>query len=243
MIAQTSEGPSSGLEYKFIKFAPASLDPKTGRFCGYASKFGNEDLGGDVVAKGAFTKSIAATGVRGVKMLYEHDHLCPVGIWNDLAEDDNGLMSDGMLLLPDENGRGGLRKAEEAYTLLKAGVLDGLSIGYRVKKASHDRTKQVRILEEVELKEISLVLFPMNEEAVISSVKANHLPTEREFQRLLQRDAQLSRSEAAHVIEHGFKSLLKAKRDAGGEVASTPPDADWSSIVDGLRRLETAARS
>jgi HK97 family phage prohead protease len=232
-----------GLEYKFVKFAPTDLTA-TGAFRGYASKFGNEDLGGDIVAKGAFSKSLQASGPRSVKMLYEHDHLCPIGVWNKLVEDDNGLLSDGHLLLPDENGRGGLGKASEVYTLMMNGVLDGLSIGYRVKAASHDRTKQVRILEEIELKEISLVLYPMNEEAVISSVKSkSDLPTEREFQYWLQRDAGFSRSEAEAIIASGFKSLLKAKRDAGGEVASTPPDAGWSPLlVDGIRRLTEAIR-
>jgi len=224
-----------GLEYKFVKFAPEVGN--AGEFSGYGSRFGNEDLGGDVVAKGAFTKSLAASGVRGVKLLYEHDPLTPVGYWKDLAEDTNGLLCAGKLMVED------LAKAREVHALMKAGVLDGLSIGYRVKKASNDRTKQVRVLEEVELKEISLVLFPMNEEAVISSVKSKgDLPTEREFQCWLQRDAGFSRSEAEQIIGSGFKSLLKAKRDAGGEVASTPPDAGLTVLADELRRLTEAIR-
>jgi uncharacterized protein len=227
---------ADGLEYKFVKFSPTELGA-AGEFRGYASKFGNEDLGGDIVAKGAFTKSLEASGVRGVKMLYEHDHLQPVGFWSDLAEDNSGLLCAGKLMVED------LAKAREVHALMKNGVLDGLSIGYRVKKASHDRAKQVRILEEIELKEISAVLFPMNEEAVISSVKSgSDLPTEREFQCWLQRDAGFSRSEAEQIVRSGFKSLLKAKRDAGGEVASTPPDAVHVLLADELRRLTEVIR-
>lgn len=207
-----------------------SLDEATGRFVGYCSVFNNEDQGGDVVMKGAYRKTLADRGARGVKMLYEHDHCQPIGVWTNLVEDDYGLLGEGQLLLD-------LQKGREVFALMKAQALDGLSIGYRVTKASQDRARpHVRILEEVDLREVSAVMFPMNEDCVISSVKAS-LPTEREFQRLLQRDAQLSRSEAAHVIEHGFKSLLKTKRDAGGEVASTPPDAGLVSFAEELRRL------
>lgn len=227
------------LEYKFVKFAPTALDDKTGVFAGYASKFGNEDLGGDIVAKGAFATSLKASGVRGVKMLYEHDCTCPVGYWTDLAEDSNGLLSAGKLMVED------LAKAREVHALLKHGVLDGLSIGYRVVKSSPDRARQVRVLEEVELKEISLVLFPMNTEAVIETVKSSieGSPLDiREFERWLQRDAGLTRSKSLQVVSR-LKSLLNGKREAVDEVASTPPDVDWSAIAAGLRRLKDEAQT
>lgn len=226
------------LERKAIPFELKSLD-ETGIFNGYASKFGNEDQGADIVVKGAFARSLKERGIRGIKMLHEHDCAAPVGRWLDLTEDDYGLYAKGKLLLE-------LSKAKEVYTLLKEQVLDGLSIGFRVVKASTARgADAVRMLEEVDLREISTVMFPMNELSVISSVK-HDLPTEREFQCWLQRDAQFSRSEAEHIIAHGLKSLLKAQRDAGGEkVASKQPDVAWlSPFADELRRLrDEAARS
>lgn len=207
-----------------------SLDEATGEFVGYCSVFGNEDQVSDVVRKGAFAKSIAERGARGIKMLFDHNPAMPIGRWVELQEDDYGLLGKGQLLLDLEKGR-------EVYSLMKAGVLDGLSIGYRVTKQSQDRANpHIRFLDEIDLREVSAVMFPCNEESVITSVKAI-LPTEREFQRLIQREAGLSRSEAAHVLEHGFKSLLKTKRDAGGEVASTPPDAGLVSFAEELRRL------
>jgi len=229
---------TAGLEYKFTKFAPTDLDEKTGIIKGYASTFGNEDQGGDIVVKGAFAASLSGRDVGQVKMLYEHNCYEPVGVWTDLQEDERGLLATGRLLIDVSE------KAREVHGFIKAGVLDSLSIGYRVLQADNDRgNPHIRLLKSVDLKEISVVMFPMNEEAVISSVKANHLPTEREFQRLLQRDAQLSRSEAAHVIEHGFKSLLKSKRDAAGEVASTATDADAAALLcDKLRRFQEAIR-
>ena len=213
-----------------------SLDESAGTFVGYCSVFGNEDQGGDIVAKGAFAKCLAERGPRGVKMLYEHDPCQPIGIWDDLQEDDYGLLGKGRLLLD-------LQKGREVFALMKAQALDGLSIGYRVTRSTQDRAKpHIRLLQELDLREVSAVMFPMNEECVIGSVKA-HLPSEREFQRWLQRDAGLTRAEAEHVISHGLKSLLKAQRDAGGEVASTePPDAGLRSIADSLRRLTADIR-
>lgn len=225
---------TAGLEYKFTKFEPTALDEKTGVFSGYASTFGNEDQGGDIVVKGAFAETLGQREVRQVKMLYEHDCYQPIGVWTRLEEDDRGLLATGQLLID------ALPKAREVHAMLRAGVLDSLSIGYRVIKADSDRSNpHLRLLRSIDLKEISVVMFPMNENAVISSVKAD-LPTEREFQRWLQRDAGLSRAEAEHVINHGLKSLLKAKRDAGGEVASTPPDAGLVALANELRRLTEA---
>lgn len=239
---------TAGLEYKFTKFTPTDIDPRTGSFVGLASKFGNEDLGGDIVAKGAFADTLKQRDPRRCKMLYEHDHLQPVGVWEDLRETSDGLLATGKLLLPDQNGRGGLRKAEEVYTLMREGVIDGLSIGYRVEKATQDRSNpSIRILEKVDLREISVVLFPMNEEAVIQSVKSD-LPIDsdfvREFERLLMQDAGLTRSKARQIIG-GYKSLISAKQDAGGDEVATSmqPAADWMSpIVEQLRQLAETIR-
>lgn len=234
MMLQTKA--AAGLEYKFTKFAATDLDAATGQFRGYASTFGNEDQGGDIVVAGAFSACLAGRDARQVKMLYEHNCYEPVGVWTELKEDDHGLLATGRLLFDK------LKKAQEVYDLMKEGVLDSLSIGYRVIKADSDRSNpHVRLLKSVDLKEISVVMFPMNENAVIDSVKAS-LPTEREFQRLLQRDAQLSRSEAAHVVKHGFLSLLKSKRDAAGEVASRATDPAAERLLEQLQGLSEAFR-
>jgi len=228
----------SELEHKAVRFELKAMDDATGVFEGYASKFGNEDQGADIVVKGAFARSLKERGTKGIKMLHEHDCFAPIGRWLDLVEDDYGLLAKGKLLLE-------LPKAKEVHTLLKEEVVDGLSIGFRVVKATSQRgSDAVRMLEEVDLREISTVMFPMNELSVITSVK-HDLPTEREFQCWLQRDAQFSRSEAEHIIAHGLKSLLKAQRDAGGvKVASKQPDVAWSSpFADELRRLHDVARS
>lgn len=136
-----------------------------GVFTGYASTFGNPDQGRDVMVRGAFTMSLAKKPAARVKMLLQHDQREPVGVWTSLEEDERGLKATGRLILDTVKGR-------ETYSLLKAGALDGLSIGYRTVKDRMDRAKGVRFLEEVDLSEISIVTFPMNEAATVSRVKS-----------------------------------------------------------------------
>jgi uncharacterized protein len=230
------------LEHKAIRFECKSLDD-TGVFEGYASKFGNEDLGADIVVRGAFANSLKDRGIRGVKMLHEHDTAQPIGKWLDLVENDYGLYCKGKLLIEQ------LPKAKEVHALLKEQILDGLSIGFRVVKSSSQRgADAVRLLEQVDLREISTVMFPMNELSVITSVKTD-LPTEvaflREFERRLVSESQLSRSKVGDIVAL-YKSL-KALSESGGEVEAAvflpkPPDAGLLTFADELRRLTEAHR-
>lgn len=136
-----------------------------GIFSGYASIFGEVDLGKDSVQPGAFTKSLAARPASRVKMFREHERE-PIGVWTDMVEDAKGLKVTGRLVLETIKGR-------ETHALMKAGALDGLSIGYRTKSARHDRAKGTRLLDEVDLHEISVVTFGMLPSAVVTSVKSN----------------------------------------------------------------------
>lgn len=176
-----------------------------GSFEGYASLFGEEDLGRDVVMPGAFRSSLAKRGPRGIKMLYQHDPNEVIGIWLKLKEDIRGLFVEGKLL-PD------VGRSREVLSLMRAGAIDGLSIGYHVVKARADARTGLRHLIEVDLWEISVVTFPMQPEARISAVKATR-PTEREFERWLTRDAGFSRSDARTIVAAGYKTLITS-RDA-----------------------------
>ena len=130
------------------------------RISGYASLFGLRDQGGDVVQKGAYAASLRARG-RNVKMLWQHDPAQPIGVWDDLHEDDRGLFVSGRILTAVDRGR-------EAAALLEAGAIDGLSIGYRTVKALRDDQGR-RVLQEIELWEVSLVTFPMQAEARVAA--------------------------------------------------------------------------
>ena len=131
---------------------------------GYGSTFGGEpDSVGDIIMPGAYKESLAEHSRRGTtpKMFWQHDPHRPIGKWLDAKEDDHGLLMRGRLNMNVQQGR-------EAYELLKAGDIDGLSIGYRTVTAEKDAKGQ-RLLREVELWEVSLVTFPMLPEARVSA--------------------------------------------------------------------------
>ncbi|PZX17716.1 hypothetical protein LX81_01443 [Palleronia aestuarii] len=133
---------------------------------GYASLFGTPDHGGDVVEAGAYAVSLGALASRGgrVKMLWQHDPTQPIGVWDEVREDGRGLYVKGRILTEIERGR-------EAAALVQAGAIDGLSIGYRTKRAGKDGRGR-RLLSELELWEVSLVTFPMLPEARVGSKRA-----------------------------------------------------------------------
>ncbi len=149
----------SGLEVKFHRFNDELTLGEDHVIEGYASLFGSVDQGGDVVQKGAYMASLAEG--RQVKMLWQHDPSEPIGVWDEVREDAKGLYVKGRLLED-------VARAREAAALTKAGAIDGLSIGYRTVKASKDDRGR-RLLNEVELWEVSLVTFPMLPEARVGS--------------------------------------------------------------------------
>jgi HK97 family phage prohead protease len=143
------------LEHKLCRFSTNVTVDDGLEIEGYASRFGACDQGGDIVAKGAYAASLArmAREGRAVKMLWQHDPAQPIGIWSEVREDGIGLHVKGRLLR-------GVARAEEAAELLRAGAIDGLSIGYRTLRATKNDKGQ-RVLTELELWEVSLVTFPM----------------------------------------------------------------------------------
>lgn len=182
-----------------------------GTFEGYASTFGERDQGGDIVAPGAFAKSIKSRGARGIKMLADHDTRMRVGVWESMEEDDRGLLVRGRLLTEKQIGK-------EAYIDLKSGAVDGLSIGGYTKQDAYDGRKRARVIKEFDLREISIVAFPMNESARIASVKSVRDFSIRELEESLERGTlpALSSREAKALLSGGFKAL-SAERDAGGD--------------------------
>lgn len=141
--------------------APA-MDADGGFLAGHASRFGEADGSGDVVAPGAFARALHARKGR-IAMLWQHDPARPIGRWTRLEEDSTGLWAEGALALESQAGR-------EAHALLRAGAVTGLSIGFQAVRAQR-RPGGGRVLREIDLWEISLVTFPMLDSARVTRVK------------------------------------------------------------------------
>jgi HK97 family phage prohead protease len=97
-------------------------------------------------------------------MLFQHDPSEPVGVWLELREDHRGLFARGRLIPEVARGR-------ELLSLLRAGAIDGLSIGFRTSKARIDPKTRIRRLLAVDLWEISIVTFPLLAGARVRAVK------------------------------------------------------------------------
>lgn len=182
-----------------------------GEFEGYGAIFNIVDQGGDVILPGAFTNSLESIPPQRVKMLWQHNPSEIIGKYTEIREDGRGLYCKGKIFTD-------LKRGAECHKLMREGAIEGLSIGYRAKEFSLSNSRDDewrRKLSEVELREVSVVTFPMNEMAGIVAVKkSGELPTEREFERWLVRDAGLSARDAKVVISRGYKSLQDV-RDAG----------------------------
>ena len=152
-----------GLERKFHRPETGLVVTDGSGVAGYASVFGRRDSGGDTVAKGAYAASLKRLmdDGRRVKMLWQHDPTQPIGVWEEVVEDERGLWVRGRLLPEVARGR-------EAAALIAAGAIDGLSIGYRTVKAERERNGGRRLVA-LELWEVSLVTFPMQSEARVGS--------------------------------------------------------------------------
>lgn len=132
---------------------------------GYAALFHQVDLAGDRILPAAFAASLARRGAAGIRMLWQHEPGRPIGVWTRVAEDARGLLVEGRLAMETRGGR-------EAFQLIAAGAVDGLSIGFRTTRAARETAPggARRRLVEIDLWEISVVTFPMQQGARVRAV-------------------------------------------------------------------------
>ena len=164
-----------------------------GSFEGLLSPYGNVDGGNDIVLPGAFTKTLQEQG-NTRPLLWQHKPDSPIG---DLTLEDraDGLWCKGQLLMA-------LPKAQEAYLLMKAKIVKGLSIGFEALKDSV--SNGVRQLKEIKLYEGSVVTFPMNESALITSVKGKS-ETKGDFNEEL---TEIQLQDAGYQMRYALQSAL-----------------------------------
>ncbi|MEO1398602.1 MAG: HK97 family phage prohead protease [Pseudomonadota bacterium] len=225
----TSPADATRFETKRLQI-PLEKLAEDGSFSGYASVFGEVDLGRDRMQRGAFARSLREKGQGGVRMLFQHDPSDPIGTWQVIREDTHGLFVKGKITRTSKRGA-------EILELMRDGAVNGLSIGFRTRRSTLDRKTGVRTITDADLWEISVVTFPMLPQARVEQVKSaqgkpsNGLPSKREFERWLTRDAGLTRMEARTVMTKGFNAIV-GKRDA----ADTSLTDDEAELERTLRR-------
>lgn len=215
------------MKFKSFDFDVKSVN-EAGVFTGYGSVFGNVDEGRDIVMKGAFAESLAARSAKGRKLpiLWQHRSGEPIGVYEDVKEDDHGLLMTGRLLVED------VQRAKEAHALMKAGAVTGMSIGYGVVDDAFDAKAQVRYLKKLNLYETSIVTFPMNDEARVGVVKSmqdmlsrGDMPSQREFEDFL-RESGFSKTFAVAAAVRAKDLLIRGE-----------PGSDHSEVLQVLNEF------
>ncbi len=204
------------------------IEDERGVFSGYASKWGGVDSYGDTIMPGAFKETLAKAMP---KMFWNHQWDMPIGKWTIAKEDNIGLFVKGELT-PE------LGQAEDVYSALKHGTIDGLSIGGFLKPGDYTETEAGRTIQKwSSLMEISPVVFPADNAARIDlqTVKSIDFETllpecksEKEIERLL-RDAGLGKWEAMAIVSR-IRAIVK------GSDSQQDPRVDETALI--LERIQ-----
>lgn len=227
---------------KTKEFALAIKDVSSdGVIEGYGSTFGGApDSYGDIVMPGAFADSLAKHQKDGTMplMLFGHkSDEVPIGTWEEMAEDRKGLWVKGTISLDDPLGA-------RIHTALKRRAMRGMSIGYDVPPGGAEADPKrpgVTMLKALGLWEVSLVNFPANRRATVTSVKSERM---EEFARRLRdgdpmpikefedilREAGVPKSMATAIASHGYAKAIRS-------------ESEGKATDDVLRALKEAAAS
>jgi uncharacterized protein len=230
------------LTFREMKFASSEADAPTMSFSGYGSAFNNVDSYGDIVAAGAFAKSIEEHKAAGTMpaMLWNHDgYAMPIGIWTDMAEDDYGLKISGHFI-DTSTGR-------DAYVITKSGAVTGLSIGFIVRGFEIQKIegKTIRLITDIDLHEVSVVTFPANKAATINDVKSMEINmNKKSIERLSALFAEadellknLTADESEDETESGDENVTDTEAETD-EDASDDNEAKYNqAVIDAVKNI------
>ena len=185
-----------------------------GEIEGYASVFGVIDKYDDIIVAGAFTATLQAHKAADTMpaLLWQHDSRAPIGVLTEMAEDATGLLIKGRLALDTKGG-------QEAHALIKMNAISGLSIGFMPVQWTYNTSTDVRTLTAIDLWEVSLVTFPANQQARITTVKSalETIADPKDAERIL-RDAGFSKTDATALVSRVMR-MGEARRESAESTA------------------------
>lgn len=220
------------IEQKFFaletEFKSGTSSDDTMTFSGYGAYFNNVDSYGDVILPGAFKDNVSRAKKGDFPaMLSQHgmDDYTPVGVFTKIVEDEKGLYVEGKLA--------NTTMGRDLYELMKMTprpAIKGMSIGYRVTEAEYPSGKSdpkfpkgcYRKIKSADVLEISIVTFPANQKATITSVKSEFVV--RDAEKAL-REAGYSANEAKTII-----SIVKSTTPATPEETPSAPQIETETI-------------
>lgn len=209
------------------------------KISGYATVFGNRNSYGFQIRKGAYSK-VLAEGVNP-KMFFNHDSWnLPIGKWTDLKEDEIGLKVEGVLTK-------GVSKAEDIYHAVKAGTVDGLSVGIGWKAADEveldDGTVEVTMISR--LSEISVVTYPSDGKARVTQVlsadevdeKIEALQSVRDLENFFHDEFQLSKRQSGWLLSKAKACFAAEKNRDDSQKAQKELAAVFDRLSIGIDKL------
>jgi HK97 family phage prohead protease/HK97 family phage major capsid protein len=164
---------------------------------GYAST-DDIDRQGDIVPASVWKKGIQNYLKNPVILAY-HDHSEPVGRMVDHRVDSKGLWVKARIS----------SAAGEVFDLVKDGILTAFSIGFRIVDAEYDAAKELFVVKELELHEISVVSVPANQNTLFSLSKA--FDTAEEFKSFKMQFA--PDSDSAKGLESSTEAIGEIKKE------------------------------
>ncbi len=202
-------------------------------FEGLASTF-DRDLVGDIIEPGAFKETIQRSMDRAARRgkqalipaLFNHDPSKPIGRFVELRETDDGLFAKGELRKDSDLAAGTVIPA------IKAEAVAAMSIGFFIDSKRFEG--DTRHIERLTLVEASLVTFPANEGAEVTSYKACGLTVDeldhmniREIERHFMDGYPVSRKLAVKI-----SAMLKGRqRDADQPLQRDAGERDVENVA------------
>lgn len=184
-----------------------SLDLKDvgddGHFRGILSTYDNEDLVGDVCDKGCWDASVKAKGGR-FPLLWQHDQGEPIGSFQ--------VIDTSVALSIEGSFNQQVRRGQEAYALLRAGDIRGLSVGFNLLEWEYD-SNGVRHIRAADLWEGSFVTFPANP---LAYAEAKSMQTAATLRRSVA-ELDVVKSLSEEVRDRILRAIDEAMADADGE--------------------------
>jgi HK97 family phage prohead protease len=200
---------------------PFEVDVSGRVIAGYAATW-TEDSVGDIIQKGAFTKTIKERQ-KQIKVMRNHSVL--IGKPLVMVEDDKGLYTESYIA-ETPNG-------EESLILAKSGVLTEMSIQYFVPQGKEQMKEGANHISEIKLIEFGPVDLPANEAALLVGLKMVN-------QAMALGDQVKDQTSLAKAVDE-LSALLKHLQPQA--VTQPPEQTDLSDIIAEIKNLAAISRT
>lgn len=202
------------LDYKNHFGELKDVDMKGRRVSGYLSAFDNKDSDGEIIVKGAYSKSLNERKGE-IFFLNQHNWSQPHGKFDELKEDSTGLyfVSNPMI---------DTTYSMDTLKLYEAGIIKEHSVGFITMK---DEIKtDARYIKEIKLYEGSNVTLGANSQTPFTGFKSSMKDIDDQSKKIIKalRDGTFT-DETFSLLEVALKQLQQEAFDLGKKSLTEPP--------------------